>query len=159
MGKTAYIALGSNIGDGKKNILRAVEFLSNVPLIEVEKVSDMYITKPWGGVEQSDFVNACAKLKVNVTPETLLGACLGIEAAMGRIRKTVNGPRIMDIDLLLYEDETRNSTELVLPHPRMFERDFVLVPLLDVADSCLKNKIRSALDNINETYVVNKDKM
>lgn len=159
MDKSAYIALGSNIGDGKKNILTAMEFLSNVPLIEVEKVSDMYITKPWGGVEQNDFVNACAKLKVKVAPETLLGACLGIEAAMGRIRKTVNGPRIMDIDLLLYEDETRNTTELILPHPRMFERDFVLIPLLDVADSRLKDKVLSALDNIKETYVVDKDKI
>lgn len=154
MGKTAYVAFGSNIGDAKENIRDAVRALDSVPGVRVECVSDFYETKPWGYESQQNFVNACARLSTDVTSFTLLGVCLGIEAGIGRERLIKNGPRIIDIDLLIYENETVNTEELVLPHPRMFERDFVLVPLKDVAEDGLKREIDSKLKNLTEFYVL-----
>lgn len=154
MNKTAYVAFGSNMGDSKENIMAAVKALDNVPGIKVAEVSELYKTKPWGYEEQSDFLNACARLDVKLTPEALLGVCLGIEAGMGRIRKETNGPRIIDIDVLYYEGIIRNTDELILPHPRMYERDFVLVPLLDVADDDMKEDIKKSIEILSEHYIV-----
>lgn len=154
MTETAYVALGSNMGDGEKNILSALEFLGAVPGIKVCKVSKMYKTKPWGGVKQDDFVNACAKLNVKLSPQALLGAALGVEAAMGRVRKITNGPRVIDIDILMYGDVSCNSEELILPHPRMNERDFVLIPLYDVVEEKGKQAVEAALCNLKERYVI-----
>ena len=110
----------------------------------------MYITKPWGYAEQPDFTNACGRVHTSLSPEALLGVCLGIEAGMGRVRKFRNGPRVIDIDLLLYEGETRDTEELRLPHPGVWKRDFVLLPLRDVADekTLFKEQISAALDRL-----------
>ncbi len=153
MAETAYVALGSNIGDGRKNIEDAIKALGSVPGVTVDAVSSMYVTKPWGYAEQDDFVNACVRLLVDVSPEALLGICLGVEAGMGRVRKFTNGPRIIDIDVLLYGNEERNTKELILPHPRMFERDFVLVPLSDIAEDEIKNDVLKAISELKEKYV------
>ena len=134
MYKTAYLAFGSNIGDGTKTVHAAWDALSRVPGVKPEQLSDMYITKPWGYTDQPDFTNACGRIRTSLSPEALLGVCLGIEAGMGRVRKFKNGPRVIDIDLLLYEGETRDTPELILPHPRMPERTFVLEPLLEISD-------------------------
>ena len=154
MGKTAYVAFGSNIGDARGNISDAVRALENVPGIRVEKLSEFYETKPWGYEAQQNFVNACAKLDVDINPFSLLGVCLGAEAGLGRERLIKNGPRIIDIDLLIYEKETIDTAELRLPHPRMYERDFVLIPLRDVADDVLKQEIDGKLKNLKEFYVL-----
>lgn len=148
--KKAYLALGSNIGDGEKNILRAYNALNAVPGIAVTKKSNFYITQPWGYTEQADFTNACCETETSLSPEALLGACLGIEAAMGRVREFKNGPRIIDIDVIMYENETRNTDELKLPHPSFSERDFVLRPLLDVSNDgvVLGFDVRAALDKL-----------
>ena len=132
--KEAFIALGSNIGDGGKNLDEAVRALSLVPGIEVRKVSSYIITEPWGYAEQPDFTNAVVSVLTTLSPEALLGVCLGIEAGMGRVRKIKNGPRIIDLDLLTYEGETRNTAELVLPHPRMRERSFVMIPYNEITE-------------------------
>ena len=153
MAETAYVAFGSNIGDGRKNIEDAIKALDSVPGISVEKVSSMYITKPWGYTEQDDFVNACARLKADVSPEALLGICLGVEAGMGRERIFTNGPRIIDIDVLLYGNLKRNTNELVLPHPRMYERDFVLIPLSEVVKEDMKRDIEKAISVLSEKYI------
>ena len=147
MRKTAYLAFGANIGNGEASILTAWDALSRVPGVFPERLSNMYITKPWGYADQPDFTNACGLVKTTLSPEALLGVCLGVEAGMGRVRKIKNGPRVIDIDLLLYEDETRSTRELTLPHPRMWERAFVLEPLLDVcgSDPDLKNRVENAL--------------
>lgn len=134
MNKTAFIALGSNIGEPEENVRAAAQALSLVPGVTVEKLSPLYKTKPWGYADQPDFVNACLKLSTTLSPEALLGVCLGIEAGMGRVRKIKNGPRIIDLDLLMYENETRSTAELTLPHPGMHLRSFVLLPLLDICD-------------------------
>ncbi|MBQ3537160.1 MAG: 2-amino-4-hydroxy-6-hydroxymethyldihydropteridine diphosphokinase [Clostridia bacterium] len=154
MSETAYVALGSNIGDGRKNIEDAVKALDSIPGLSVEAVSSMYVTKPWGYTEQNDFVNACARVNADISPEALLGACLGVEAGMGRIRKFTNGPRIIDIDVLLYGNEKRNTKELMIPHPRMNERDFVLVPLADIAEDDIKKDVLKAISELKEKYVI-----
>lgn len=133
--KKACLAFGSNIGDGEKNIARAYAALEKVPGITITKKSKLYVTPPWGYSDQADFTNSCCEVETVLSPEALLGACLGVEGAMGRIREFKNGPRIIDIDLIMYEGEARNTAELKLPHPAFKERDFVLRPLLDVSDN------------------------
>lgn len=133
MTNKAYIALGSNMGDPAENLNDALKALDLVPGVRVTKVSNYYVTEPWGYADQPDFTNACCEVETSLSPEALLGVCLGIEAGMGRIRQIKNGPRVIDLDLLLYGNERRNTEELILPHPRMMERAFVLQPLNDLA--------------------------
>ena len=154
MSKTAYIALGSNMGNGEENIKSAVEALSLVPGITVEKLSPVYETAPWGYEAQHNFTNACVKLVASISPEALLGVCLGIEAGMGRIREFRNGPRIIDLDLIIFEGVERNTEELMLPHPRMTERDFVLVPMYDIADEPLKSELSVYISKLTEHYII-----
>lgn len=154
MSKTAYIALGSNMGNGEENIKSAVEALSLVPGITVEKLSPVYETAPWGYEAQHNFTNACVKLVTSISPEALLGVCLGIEAGMGRIREFRNGPRIIDLDLIIFEGVERNTEELMLPHPRMTERDFVLVPMYDIADEPLKSELSVYISKLTEHYII-----
>lgn len=154
MSKTAYVALGSNMGNGEENIKSAVSALALVPGIRVEELSPVYETMPWGYEAQHNFSNACVKLSVDISPEALLGVCLGIEAGMGRIREFRNGPRIIDLDLIIYEGEERNTEELKLPHPGMKDRDFVLVPLADIADEPLKSELSDYINKLTEHYIV-----
>lgn len=154
MAETAYVALGSNMGDAKSNIEAAVNALDTVPGITVDAVSPVYETKPWGYEDQNNFCNACARLKAEISPEALLGVCLGIEAGLGRIRKVTNGPRVIDIDVLIYKGQERNTRELILPHPRMNERDFVLVPLKDVAQEDMIASLEEKIRNLTEHYIV-----
>ena len=124
----AYIALGTNIGDRRKNIEDALAALNLVPDVKVTKISNIHETEPVGYLDQDMFLNACCEVETELSPHALLGVCLGIEAAMGRIRQIKNGPRIIDLDLLLYENEKINTPDCS-PHPRMYERDFVMIRL------------------------------
>jgi len=130
--KTAFLGLGSNIGEREANIDRALAALSLLPGTLVTRVSGYYETDPVGYTEQAKFINAAAEVRTELSPNALLGACLGVEAAMGRERPFKNSPRIIDIDLLLYEGAEMDAPELTLPHPRMHERDFVLIPLKEL---------------------------
>lgn len=130
--KTAFLGLGTNIGNRKENLDGAVEALGRLPKTTVAAVSSIYETEPWGYTEQADFLNLCVRIETELSPHALLGACLGIEAAFGRERPFPNAPRILDIDVLLYEDAVLSEDELTLPHPRMNERGFVLVPFKDI---------------------------
>lgn len=152
MRKTAYLAFGSNIGDSEQEIRGAYAALSLVPGIFPQALSKLYRTKPWGYTEQPDFLNACCRIGTELTPEALLGVCLGIEAGMGRVRQFKNGPRIIDVDLLLYEGETRDTRELRLPHPGLLEREFVLAPLADVCQDgfACGVDVRAALRRLRE---------
>lgn len=154
MSKTAFVALGSNMGNGEENIKSAASALGLVPGITMERLSPVYETTPWGYEAQHNFSNACIKLAVDISPEALLGVCLGIEAGMGRAREFRNGPRIIDLDLILYEGEERNTDELKLPHPGMKDRDFVLVPLYDIADEPLKSELSVYIAELTEHYIV-----
>lgn len=145
--KKAYVGIGTNIGDRLNNIKNAVAALSHLPETQVTKISAIYETEPWGYTDQDNFLNVCAEVETNLSPKALLGACLGIEAASGRERPFKNAPRILDIDLLLYEDVMMGEPELVLPHPRMHERPFVLIPLKDILETLQFDDI-----NLKESY-------
>ena len=128
----AYLGIGTNIGDREENLKSALNALNLLPMTQITAVSKVYETEPVGFANQDDFLNIAVEIETELTAQNILGACLGIEAGLGRIRNIKNGPRIIDIDLLLYEDEKYNTPSLILPHPRMFEREFVLKPLLDI---------------------------
>lgn len=128
----AYLGLGTNIGDREENLKNALISLNLLPTTKVTAVSKVYETVPVGYDNQDDFLNIVVEIETELNAHNVLGACLGIEAGLGRIRNIKNGPRIIDIDLLLYENEKYDTPTLVLPHPRMIEREFVLRPLLDI---------------------------
>lgn len=149
--KQAYLAFGSNIGEPGQNVLAAWDALRFVPGVRPVVLSGLFVTKPWGYLDQPDFVNACGLVETDLSPEALLGVCLGLEAGMGRVRTIKNGPRIIDIDLLLYEGEARDTRELVLPHPRMWERTFVLEPLAEITEGTpLGQKVKKALSSLQD---------
>lgn len=129
---TVVLGLGSNIGDKRKNLNSAVHAISLLPNTVIKKASAIYQTKPVGFDDQDDFYNAVIIVETDLSPLAVLGACLGIEASMGRVRLHKNGPRIIDIDVLIYESYFSDSFELTLPHPRIKERAFVMVPLLEL---------------------------
>lgn len=128
----AYLGIGTNLGDRIDNLRKTVDAVNLLPLTKVLSTSKIYETTPVGYMNQGDFLNMVIEIETELSAENLLGACLGIEAGLGRVRSIKNGPRIVDVDLLLYGDEVRDTKTLVLPHPRMFEREFVLRPLLDI---------------------------
>ena len=130
--KRAVLGIGSNQGDSIKILRCAVECIHRLPKTKVIKISSVYKTVPLGYSNQPDFLNAVILVETQLTPSALLGACLGIEAAYHRMRSFPNGPRTLDIDLILMEDVSSNTEELILPHPRFKERAFVLVPLFDI---------------------------
>lgn len=128
----AYIALGSNMGNRDRLLVQALNQLNDRPDIEVLRISGLYETDPVGYTDQPPFLNMAAALATSLAPVALLRAMLGIEAELGRKRDIRWGPRTIDLDLLLYDDVRMDNQELTLPHPRMLERAFVLVPLRDV---------------------------
>ncbi len=128
----ALLGIGTNDGELYNNITDAVKALSLVPGISVIRTSSVYETEPWGYKEQHNFYNNVVEVETALSPAALLGACLGIEAGMGRVRQFKNGPRIIDIDVLLCEGMTLVTPELTVPHPFILERDFVLLPLKEL---------------------------
>jgi 2-amino-4-hydroxy-6-hydroxymethyldihydropteridine diphosphokinase len=129
----AFIALGSNLQDPAAQITRAFNSLSQLPQTRVIARSSLYRTAPLGYDDQPDFVNAAAELETGLDPLALLRALLELEAGFGRERPFPNAPRILDLDLLLYDDRVMATPELTLPHPRMHARGFVLFPLAEIA--------------------------
>jgi 2-amino-4-hydroxy-6-hydroxymethyldihydropteridine diphosphokinase len=127
-----YLSLGSNLRDRRMNIERALERLNECG-IEVQRVSSLYRTEPVGYTAQPWFVNCVAEVFTDLMPLQLVRRCQAIERAMGRRPGPRNRPRLIDIDILLYEDAVVRSAEVTIPHPRMAERRFVLVPLSELA--------------------------
>lgn len=135
-----YLGLGTNLGDKRKNIYDALHFL-NERIGKVERVSSLIETRPWGFVSENDFVNACCVCKTSLTPRQVLEITQQIEREMGRTVKSTDGQyhdRIIDIDILLYGDLTVNEPDLVIPHPLMHERDFVIRPLREIIPKGMK---------------------
>lgn len=128
----AYIALGSNLGDKEKNLRRALLLLTQQG-VEVVRVSSFLSTEPYGVTDQPQFLNAVACVRTSLTPLALLDVLLATELAMGRVRLRHWGERNIDLDLLLYEDVVLDTPRLRLPHPDMQNRDFVLLPLAEIA--------------------------
>ncbi|MDQ6646343.1 MAG: 2-amino-4-hydroxy-6-hydroxymethyldihydropteridine diphosphokinase [Pseudomonadota bacterium] len=129
----AYVALGSNMSDPRQQVLDAMEALAQLPDTAVVKRSSFYRTPPWGVLEQPAFVNAAVELKTSLSPHALLDALLVIEQKAGRVRAVRNGPRTLDLDLLHVDGVQLDDARLTLPHPRMADRAFVLLPLRDIA--------------------------
>jgi len=128
----AWIALGSNLDDPAAQVRWAMTALDGIASTRVIARSSLYRSSPWGYTEQPDFVNAVAQVATELSPRELLHEMLAIEHGRGRVRTITNGPRILDLDLLLYDDARIDELDLVVPHPRMHERAFVLVPLLEI---------------------------
>ncbi|MBM7856027.1 2-amino-4-hydroxy-6-hydroxymethyldihydropteridine diphosphokinase [Desulfohalotomaculum tongense] len=130
---TAYIGIGSNMGDKSFYINKALDLLHSPPEIKVVKVAPLYRTAPVGYTEQDWFLNTVAQLETVISPQKLLHQLQQIENKLGRERKIRWGPRTIDLDLLIYGDVTLTTPDLTLPHPRMTERAFVMVPLADIS--------------------------
>jgi 2-amino-4-hydroxy-6-hydroxymethyldihydropteridine diphosphokinase len=130
---TAYLGVGSNVGERTSFCRRAVEALGSAPGISIEAVSSLYETSPVGGPPQRSFVNLVAKIDTSGTPGELLEVCKGIERRLGREPTDMRwGPRVADLDILLYGDEKVSEPGLEIPHPRIGQRRFVLAPLLEI---------------------------
>lgn len=133
----AYIALGSNIGSNlgnpQKIVKNAMDLLGEIRETEVLARSSLYRTAPIGYADQPDFINACVKVETRLTPRQLLAELQKMEKQHGRERKIENGPRTLDLDMLLFDEVQQDEHGLILPHPRMHERAFVLMPLLEIA--------------------------
>ena len=127
---TVYLGLGSNMGDRQENLDKALEFLSQ--RVRMGKISSVYDTEPIGNVEQPRFLNLVCQAYTRLTPEALLALAKGIEKKLGRTGKS-SGPRPIDIDILLFGEQVVENPELIIPHPKMVERAFVLVPLAEIA--------------------------
>jgi 2-amino-4-hydroxy-6-hydroxymethyldihydropteridine diphosphokinase len=133
----AFIALGSNLADPALQVRRAFDALGAVPDSRLVAHSSLYRTAPVGYADQPDFINAVALIETGLPPRELLQALLDIEHAFGRVREFRNAPRVLDLDLLIYDDLIHHEHGLTVPHPRMHERAFVLAPLVEIVPDCI----------------------
>jgi len=130
---TAYLGLGGNVGDVAEAMQSALKRLDAHPACRITAISRVFRTPPWGPVKQDWYLNACAGIETGLSAPDLLALALETERALGRVRATRWGPRTLDIDILLYGDAPVSLENLTIPHPRMTERAFVMVPLADIA--------------------------
>ncbi|RUW92374.1 2-amino-4-hydroxy-6-hydroxymethyldihydropteridine diphosphokinase [Mesorhizobium sp. M7A.F.Ca.US.010.02.1.1] len=132
---TVYLSLGGNLGDPAKSMGAALRMLDADADTRVTGVSSLYRTPPWGKLDQPDFLNAAAEISTVLAPRALLDLCLDAERKLKRVREERWGPRLIDIDILVFGDRVIHETGLEVPHPRMLERAFVLAPLAEIAPS------------------------
>ncbi|HEX19668.1 MAG TPA: 2-amino-4-hydroxy-6-hydroxymethyldihydropteridine diphosphokinase [Acidiferrobacteraceae bacterium] len=145
---TVYIGLGSNEDDPATQLQRAIDTLRNTSGIEIDQCSSFYKSAPVGYSEQADFINAVCRLRTRLTPEGILAILMRIEQQQRRTRNgTQGGPRTLDLDILLYEDQAINLPALTIPHPRMHQRAFVLYPLAEL-DPVLRIPGKPPLDEL-----------
>lgn len=130
---TAYIAIGSNIGNKQQYITNAITQIKEHALLNVTKISELLVTKPYGGVEQDDFLNGVMEVKTLLSPEELLDFLHEVEQKAGRERLIHWGPRTLDLDIIFYDDIIYDSETLTIPHADMHNRDFVLIPMNEIA--------------------------
>jgi len=152
----AYIGIGSNLGNKNTNIKKSIKLLKEK--CEVTKISSLYETEPIGYKAQDYFLNCVVKIRTNFNPEQLLKFLQSIENKLKRVREIKNGPRTIDLDILFYGNDIVNANNLIIPHPRLHERRFALVPLNEIAPEfvhpLLKRKVNSILKNLNSKDIV-----
>lgn len=127
-----YIALGSNLEEPSQQIYKAINLIDAIDELSVIHTSSLYKTKPIGKIDQPDFINAAIEVEGNISPENLHTALQDIETQTGRIRMELNEPRTLDLDILLIDDLIMKTKKLTVPHPRMHQREFVIVPLFEI---------------------------
>lgn len=151
--ETAALGLGGNIGNPPEAMARALQMIDARDDCRVIVVSRLYLTPPWGKTDQADFFNCCVLIETTLPPEALLDICLGLEREMKRVRSERWGPRTLDIDLLTYGSVEMKTPTLEIPHPRMTERAFVMLPLADIAPKTLicGRKAESWAGSLNST--------
>jgi 2-amino-4-hydroxy-6-hydroxymethyldihydropteridine diphosphokinase len=159
-GIICYIGIGSNLGDSLKNCRHAVEMLCRIKGVELETVSSFYSTEPVGMKNQDFFINAVAEIKTDLSASGLLQALQKIENDMGRIRGVKGGPRIIDLDILFYGQNVMEGQDLIIPHPEMHKRRFVLEPLCEIASYFIHPSfgvsIRGLNDRLDDNKIVGK---
>lgn len=150
----AYIAFGTNIEPRESYLIKGLEQLKANEAIQLRRVSSIYETDPVDYTDQADFLNLVAEVKTSLTANELLQLCQEVENTHGRVRRVRFGPRTLDLDILLYDDEEIDTKDLVVPHPRMHERGFVLVPLVelnpDLAVPGQKGSVGTLLEELPE---------
>ena len=150
----AYISIGSNMGVREEYLKKAVETIDSSEGIKVKKVSRIIKTKPWGNVEQNEYLNGAMEIETYLTPNELMTTLLNIEEELERVREIKWGPRTIDLDVILYDDIVSNDVHIILPHPLMHLRSFVLEPLNEIAPYALhplkQKRVFELLEDINE---------
>jgi 2-amino-4-hydroxy-6-hydroxymethyldihydropteridine diphosphokinase len=146
MGNTAFISLGSNIGNRYDYLLKAIEYLGQHPNIQLVNTSSVYETDPVGYEEQDLFLNMVIEIQTDSSAFELLDICLKLELELGRKREIVWGPRTIDLDILLFNQENIKSEKLIIPHPRMLERNFVMIPLSEIKPGIIIPHIEKPLE-------------
>lgn len=144
---TAYIALGSNLGDREKNISKAVEYLKELGGIAVKQISSIYETEPVGA-RQGKFLNGIIEIETSLLPDELLDRLKGIESRLGRVKAEENGPRPIDLDIIFYDDIVIDGGRIKIPHPRMQEREFVLRGLNEIAPRFVHPRLNKTVEGI-----------
>jgi len=142
--KDVYLSIGTNMGERYENLQQAVALLREKENIEVVRVSSVYETAAVGYTDQADFVNIAVHLKTDASSTEMLKICQSIEQELGRVREFRWGPRIIDLDILLYNQENIETENLLVPHPRMYERAFVLVPLVEITPAPFGDQLQQA---------------
>lgn len=133
MNKKIYLGLGSNMGDKQQNLAHAIALIAETEQINVTQQSSIYITAPWGKTDQDAFLNQVIEIETELMPLALLHVLQKIEIKLGRLRNEKWGPRVIDIDILLFREEIIGLQELTIPHPYLYARLFVLIPLQEIA--------------------------
>lgn len=155
MDHVVFLALGSNMGNRLANLKAAISNLT--PQMAVKNRSSVYETPPWGFTEQARFLNQVVMVKTYLKPQALLDHLKRLETALGRVPNFQNGPRLIDIDILFYDDLVLDTPPLVIPHPRLHDRAFVLVPLAEIAPDfvhpVLVRPIHKLLDNVDRSEI------
>jgi 2-amino-4-hydroxy-6-hydroxymethyldihydropteridine diphosphokinase len=135
MMNNVYLSIGTNMGDRKRNLQEAVWLLTKMDDVNVIRVSSIYETAPVGYTDQAAFLNICVYVQTTKTAAQMLEACQFVEQELGRVRVIRWGPRSIDLDILLFNQENIESEHLIVPHARMYERAFVLLPLMEVIET------------------------
>ena len=149
MDKGIFIGIGSNMGQSRKNCVMAIERISSDKRVYLRSISSFYLTSPVSDIEQNDFINCAVEIDWEGTPRELLQFLNGIESSMGRARTEKNGPRVIDLDILLYGDQIINEDNLTIPHKELHRRKFAIMPCIEIEpDLVLVKPLASFLSGI-----------